>query len=295
MATSDVPAESPEQRGGEAYEEEHVHQVYEDIASHFSSTRYKVGDGLKFVNLMWINPWPIVERFLNDLSPGSIGLDIGCGNGKYLKVNSDIFIVASDRSQALATIASQHHPHSAIIADNLNLPHRDGKFDFAISIAVVHHLSLPERRVKAIASILETLRQPCPTDPVGGKALIYVWALEQKASRRGWDAGDDQDVMVPWVLQGSKNTNKPAKGKKKNCEDSTTSSKRTSNLGGESCQDSTIPSDLATPSSTTYLRYYHLYKKDELEADVVAANGRVLDHGYEKDNWWVIASPVSRS
>jgi hypothetical protein len=31
-----------EQPTGEAYEEEHVHTVYEQIASHFSSTRYKV-------------------------------------------------------------------------------------------------------------------------------------------------------------------------------------------------------------------------------------------------------------
>jgi hypothetical protein len=30
-----------EQQGAE-YEEEHVHNVYEEIASHFSSTRYKV-------------------------------------------------------------------------------------------------------------------------------------------------------------------------------------------------------------------------------------------------------------
>ena len=65
------------------YEEEHVHQVYEQIASHFSSTRYK--------------PWPIVERFLKELSPGSVGLDVGCGNGKYLTVNQDVFIIASDR------------------------------------------------------------------------------------------------------------------------------------------------------------------------------------------------------
>lgn len=28
--------------GEEAYEEEHVHTVYEQIASHFSETRYKV-------------------------------------------------------------------------------------------------------------------------------------------------------------------------------------------------------------------------------------------------------------
>jgi len=29
-------------RGGADYEQEHVHAVYEQIASHFSSTRYKV-------------------------------------------------------------------------------------------------------------------------------------------------------------------------------------------------------------------------------------------------------------
>ncbi len=31
-----------DQAKGETYEEEHVHGVYEQIASHFSSTRYKV-------------------------------------------------------------------------------------------------------------------------------------------------------------------------------------------------------------------------------------------------------------
>ena len=76
------------------YEEQHVHQVYEQIASHFSETRYK--------------PWPIVERFLKALPQGSIGLDVGCGNGKYLTVNPNIFIVASDRS--VQKIALQLEP-----------------------------------------------------------------------------------------------------------------------------------------------------------------------------------------
>ena len=168
------------------YEETHVHQVYQDIASHFSSTRYK--------------PWPIVERFLKDRAPGSIGVDIGCGNGKYLAVNPDIFIVASDRSVNLVKIASQHQPHSSLVADGLNLPHPLGFFDFAISIAVVHHLSTPQRRIQAVAAILELLRRPIGAE-TGARALIYVWALEQKHSRRGWDEGDDQDVMVPWVMK----------------------------------------------------------------------------------------------
>lgn len=168
------------------YEDIHVHQVYEEIASHFSSTRYK--------------PWPNVERFLKDLTPGSIGLDVGCGNGKYLAVNPDVFIVASDRSVNLVKIASQHQPHGSLVADNLSLPHPLGSFDFAISIAVIHHLSTPERRVHAVAAVLASLRRSTEAE-TGGRALIYVWALEQKHSRRGWDRGDDQDVMVPWVMK----------------------------------------------------------------------------------------------
>lgn len=92
----------------EAYEEHNVHEVYQQIAQHFSSTRYKVCF-LSFVcpvlvcvcvcasDSFILQPWPIVERFLQNLSPGAIGLDVGCGNGKYLAVNKKVFIIASDR------------------------------------------------------------------------------------------------------------------------------------------------------------------------------------------------------
>ena len=229
---------------GGVYEEKHVHQVYEQIASHFSSTRYK--------------PWPIVERFLHHLPHGSVGLDIGCGNGKYLVVNPNIFIVASDRSTNLVKIASQHTSHSAIVADNLSLPHSRGTFDFAISIAVIHHLSTPLRRIEAVATLLDTLRPPMSMSgggnalqTRGGQALIFVWALEQKHSRRGWDKGDDQDVMVPWVMKQK--------------------------------------TDHATGESKTFERYYHLYREGELESDISQAGGRVLESGFERDNWWAIA------
>jgi tRNA (uracil-5-)-methyltransferase TRM9 len=82
-----------------------------------------------------------------------------------------------------------------------------------------------------------------------------VWALEQKGSRRGWDEGDEQDVMVPWVLKSGKGS---------------------------------------TEADKTFQRYYHLYKKGELEEDVQRAGGVVLESGYEKDNWWAIASPQTQ-
>lgn len=91
----------------EVYESEHVHQVYERIAKHFSSTRYKVRElshaPSHFVAALGLNtdsmqqPWPIVEDFLRKLPVGSIGLDVGCGNGKYLAVNPNVFIIGSDR------------------------------------------------------------------------------------------------------------------------------------------------------------------------------------------------------
>lgn len=229
----------PEDRNEEAYEQQHVHDVYEQIASHFSSTRYK--------------PWPIIERFLQGLPSGSIGLDIGCGNGKYLAVNSDIFIVGSDRSQNLVAIAKKHQPHAVVVADILDLPHQESAFDFAISIAVVHHLSTTERRAEALKSILTTLKPDAP-------ALIYVWAVEQGSSRRGWSEGDDQDVMVPWVMKGGKQVqgNVSSKGDDK-----------------------------------VFHRYYHLYRRGELEDEIRAAGGHITESGYEKDNWWAIATRES--
>lgn len=180
-----------------------------------------------------------------------------------------------NRSTNLVTIAKQHFPHSALVADNLSLPHPPGTFDFAISIAVIHHLSTPARRIEAVKAVLEILRRPSGSDAQnGGRALIYVWALEQKDSRRGWDEGHEQDVMVPWVLK-QKKEKKVKKRKGQGAGD----------VEGDASQEEEQSGD------KTFLRYYHLYRKGELEEDITEAGGIVQESGYEKDNWWAIASP----
>jgi ubiquinone/menaquinone biosynthesis C-methylase UbiE len=62
----------------------HTLQVYDVIASHFSSTRFAV--------------WPKVRAFLDSLPPGSVVADLGCGNGKYLGVRKDLAVLGCDRS-----------------------------------------------------------------------------------------------------------------------------------------------------------------------------------------------------
>ena len=205
-----------------------MHKVYDAIASHFSSTRYK--------------PWPRVDVYIRSQAPGSVGADIGGGNGKYLGY-PHVYMIGYDRSSELTKIAStkaQRLSADAFQCDGLDVPLRP--VDFAISIAVVHHFSTRERRVEAVRAILATV------SPAGGDALIYVWALEQATSRRGWHVGMDQDVMVPWV-------------------------------------DNKDP-------TRKYDRFYHLYRQGELEEDVRSAGGAVVESGYEKDNWWVVARPL---
>jgi tRNA (uracil-5-)-methyltransferase TRM9 len=250
-----------------AYEDQHVHSVYDAIAGHFSSTRYK--------------PWPFVASFLQSLAPGSVGLDVGCGNGKYLTVRRDIVLLGCDRSAALVALARNHQgladqdaaqtskrkcepnqqpdrKNEVLVADSLNLPFRPRGVDFVICIAVLHHLSTRERRQEGIRRLLE-----CAND--AGKVLVYVWALEQGMSRRGWEEGGEQDLLVPWVTKGKR----------------TETQTQTQARAAEAAEGSRA-------EDTTYQRYYHLYRKGELEEDVVEAGGLVLECGYEKDNWWAI-------
>ncbi|KAI7852948.1 S-adenosyl-L-methionine-dependent methyltransferase [Circinella umbellata] len=217
-----VAVETPKQ-DEERYEEANVHKVYQEIASHFSETRYK--------------PWPVVETFLTDLPTGSLGADVGCGNGKYIGVNPNILMLGSDRSANLIEIVHERG-FEGMVADGLNLPYRDNSLDFAVSIAVIHHFSSTERRKEAIDELLRIVRP-------GGKVLVFVWALEQtKFSKRNFEPGQ-QDVFVPWMLKST---------------------------------------------GQVYNRYYHLFKKGELDELFDQQKVVIETTGYDRDNHYVIAT-----
>ena len=154
-----------------------MHEVYDEIAPHFSSTRYKVSLPLfcssDVYQIIRRQPWPIISQFISSLPVGWVGLDSGTGNGKYLPLPldrpTDIWTIGIDRSRNLLKIA-QHAggSHREVVwGDVLGRSWRNGAFvrtmhwkksaallttfqDYAISIATIHHLATPARRKAAV-------------------------------------------------------------------------------------------------------------------------------------------------
>lgn len=280
----------------QVHEDQHVHAVYDQIASHFSSTRYK--------------PWPIIAKFLSDLPTGWIGLDSGTGNGKYLPLPADrpgsILTIGLDRSRNLLQIAQHAGSEPGILitrevvwGDVLGSGWRSGVFDYAISIATIHHLASHDRRKLAVQRLVEAI------SPVHGRTIIYVWAIEQdELSKRSIPAGDTdgsdhypttgEDVFVPWVMSQQQHT---AKGKFK----------------GDITSSATSKQDVASAVSTlavetpVYNRYYHMFAKGELKQLTVQAaeelglivgpretaytkgcrGVEIIQEGWERSNYYV--------
>ena len=109
------------------YEKKYVADVYNDIASHFSDTRY--------------NQWPKVKKFIDSFESSSFICDSGCGNGKYM-INEDMIMVGTDLCLPLLSLALTKNPHSnAIGCNSMHIPLISSIFDGAISIAVIHHFA----------------------------------------------------------------------------------------------------------------------------------------------------------
>ncbi|XP_029898646.1 alkylated DNA repair protein alkB homolog 8 isoform X2 [Aquila chrysaetos chrysaetos] len=294
-------------------EQEYVHKVYEEIATHFSSTRH--------------SPWPRIVEFLRSLPKGSIVADVGCGNGKYLGINKDLYMVGCDRSKNLADICGEKN-FQAFVCDALSVPIRSGSCDACISIAVIHHFSTVERRLATICELARLLRP-------GGTALIYVWAMEQeyknqksKYLKEKNDSKDKEEEINIGGVQRPLSDQMPDSSS----QDSACSDRLLNDLNDEGCAaklvaDSRLPvhtnrtsfhsQDLLVPwhlkggtkkkgesidtvsspagskesqeLSPVFHRYYHVFCEGELEAACRSLDCvRVQKSYYDQGNWCVV-------
>ncbi|KAL6779512.1 hypothetical protein ACKKBG_A12590 [Auxenochlorella protothecoides x Auxenochlorella symbiontica] len=252
------------QRGaGSTLEDDHVNSVYNAIAPHFSATRFAV--------------WPKVREFVMALPPGALVADVGCGNGKYFGLRSDIFVLGTDRSTGLAGVASQRVSGGPMrglqgslradvaAADALALPLRPASMDGVLCIAVLHHTSTVARRLALLHQLLSTL---C----LGGRALVTVWATEQEGMARKLEKwaplpgseSEANDYLVPWHVPMHR------------AEAAAAAARPSAVLDGKK-------------STVCFQRYYHLFRPGELEGLVRQVPGaQLLDAFYDKDNWCVV-------
>ena len=241
-------------------EREHVQKVYDIVAQQWHGTRYRA--------------WTGVEAFVRKQPPGLLAADVGCGNGKNIPeiVKGGGFALGSDFSRGLIEIC-RDIGYEVMVADAVILPYRSDVFDYALNIAVLHHISSPERRVELVKETMRIVK-------VGGVALFYAWALEQEQGGVSGHQFEGQDVLVPF--------HNKIKVKGVAPEDERERQSRVSGAPthGEADREK---------RSVVYQRYCHVYTEGELPklfenlpwCEVTAA---YYDHG----NWCVEVLKTSR-
>ncbi len=215
-----------------------IMKTYDSIAEHFDKTRYK--------------PWPETVKFSETLEPGSLILDVGCGNGRNSRYLAEkgFEVVGIDISPAQVEIAKRRaaaelpgKPVRFLVGDATKLPLEDNGFDAAIFIATLHHLTSPEERVLAMRELHRCVR-------VGGRCLVSAWAREQEKFANALESAKSQmgeswepgDMLLPWNR----------------------------------------------PDGAVFQRYYHLFSKDEFSDLLADTDFEVLDAYESRDNHYAV-------
>ncbi|KAK4887269.1 hypothetical protein RN001_003540 [Aquatica leii] len=251
-------------------EKSYVHDIYENIADHFSDTRHK--------------PWPNVVGFIDSFEAGSVLLDVGCGNGKYLACNQQILKIGCDSSSSLVNVCRQRSLE-AYICNCLHLPFKDQSVDGVISIAVIHHLANTERRLQAIKELRRILK-------LGGRALIYVWAKDQyKDEQKSTYLKQDRRNRKGKHLTPQTNT------------DSITITENNISLPVHTNRTQFQHQDVLVPwklkqeklqeGDKLFLRFYHVFEKGELEEMCKDLdNVEIVKSYYDEGNWCILLKKI---
>ena len=123
-------------------------------------------------------------------------LNVGCAHGPdFLPFKSSFELHGIDISPAMLANALKYARKYAFYvelreADACALPYADGFFDFAIAVAVYHHIETPEGRLKAFEELRRVLKP-------GGEAFVTVW---NRCQPRFWFK--PKNVRVPYRVEG---------------------------------------------------------------------------------------------
>lgn len=163
--------------------------TYDRIATHFSATRER--------------PWPEVTSFLERCPvdperPATVGLDVGCGNGRHTEPLVDRVdrAVGVDLSRGLLREARRRATDRGfdtratfLQGDAAALPIGDRTVEVGVYVAALHHLSPRKRRIESLDELARVLRPD-------GLALVSAWSTAHDR----FDREDGFDTTIDWTL-----------------------------------------------------------------------------------------------
>ncbi|HTW96753.1 MAG TPA: methyltransferase domain-containing protein [Candidatus Methylomirabilis sp.] len=215
-----------------------VKSNYEEDARTFDETREKP-------------IWPPLAAQLKKVPAGARVLDVGCGNGRLLKVLAErqVKFLGVDQSEALIKICRDKYPEYQFrIGDILNLgemPEYD--FDYVFCVAVLHHLPGADSRLRALRQLKNKIKS-------GGKIILTVWNM--------WSLDKYRQMLYKFALLKIIGKNKMDFGD--------------------------VLFDWRAPGGMMSKRYYHVFRFRELKRLAKKAGLRIEKGFKDKFNFYLI-------
>ncbi|KAK6024579.1 methyltransferase domain protein [Ostertagia ostertagi] len=248
----------------------------------------------------------------------------GCGEAKYTCSTALVLGVDTCADALIGRTLKTNDRLDLLLADALTLPFRDNTADAVLNVSVLHHLSTATRRKAALEECARCLRP-------GGRMLAYVWAYEQPNGSFPsqdllvpWNLSeipinDSVNTSTVYVCEARWNpllVSPPPAAPKflPNAKQSLiTGVKRWSPMLGrrlatllisveEQLADEitqkilheALTETMASLREVTFYRFYHVFRKGELESLVHSIPSLSVVHSsFEHGNWCVVVEKVA--
>jgi 2-polyprenyl-3-methyl-5-hydroxy-6-metoxy-1,4-benzoquinol methylase len=215
-----------------------VRRNYEDDARTFDETREKP-------------IWPPLLAMLKKVEAGARVLDVGCGNGRLLKIlaEKNVKYVGVDQSESLIKICQEKYPEYKFFAgDILNLGElSDYDFDYVFCIAVLHHLPGADLRLQALKQLKNKIKP-------GGTIILTAWNMWPQEKYRG--------MFYKFIMLKIFGKNKMDIGD--------------------------VLFDWRAPSSQMSKRYYHLFYQQELVKLAKKTGLKIIKKFKDRFNYYLV-------
>ncbi len=160
--------------------------LYNKVAEDFSNTRKEI----------WEKE---ILDFTNNIEPDSSVLDLGCGNARLYQIISkkSINYFGIDPSKKLIELNKKNYAKAQFkVGDGLKIKFKN-KFDYIISIAVLHHIPSQKLQIEFLVNCKNALKP-------NGILFLSVWNRWQNKYRKYFNEPKpfsdmkQDDIIVPW-------------------------------------------------------------------------------------------------